>query len=73
MRMAETPDRARQKATERREKAIALYGRETIGARLKALAADRGQTARGASSAAPWQVARKMAGLYRRRAGGAMG
>lgn len=73
MRMAETPDRARQMATERREKAIALYGRETIGARLKALAADRGQTARGASSAAPWQVARKMAGLYRRRAGGAMG
>lgn len=67
------PTGTRALATQARDMALNHYSTDAMGARLDALHRDRGDARRGMVSASPAQVARKLGGLYSRRAAGATG
>lgn len=72
-RLAANPAQTRIRAARARETAQERYSTAAIGARLDALRSDMGDVSRDAKSANSGQVVRKLAGLYRRRAGGGTG
>ncbi|MEO1681190.1 MAG: glycosyltransferase family 1 protein [Pseudomonadota bacterium] len=72
-RLRTDPSKARARAARGEELARTRYGLASVAARLNRLRADRGDTGRTRPDTPPLQTARKLVGLYRRRARGGAG
>ena len=72
-RMRDDPDAARAQGAKAREMACARYGREVVAGRMARLRTDNGQRARKDPAVPALSTARKLVGLYRRRARGMHG
>ncbi|MEY8800929.1 glycosyltransferase family 2 protein [Leisingera sp. XS_AS12] len=72
-RIAADPAAARVRAAQARDLAVKTYGSGSLGPRWERFCCDYGVRSRAAAAVPPLTALRKLAGLYRRRATGAMG